>query len=81
MKSIWVFILSAATVTVYLHVKRQEPIVKPMQHHEFTAEVTVASTPAPREIVVARFNGGEVGARFQEHGSVPDSSVQKRWQN
>ncbi len=81
MKSIWVFILSAATVTAYLHVKHQEPILQPMKHHEFTPLESASATPAAREIVVAPFNPGEVGARFQEHSSTPDSSVQKRWDN
>ena len=78
MKSIWVLILSAATVTVCLHVRRQEPIVTPARHHEFTPEETAAPTPG-RDIVVAPFNPGQVGARFQD--AAPDPNATKRWNN
>ena len=66
MKSIWVMILSAATVTAYLHVRHKEPIVTHV-HHEFAP--TATPSPTERGIVVAPFNGGEVGSRLQEPSS------------
>ena len=75
MKSVWVLILSAATVTAYLHVRNQEPIVTPARHHEFVPAEAATPTPA-QTIVVAPFNPGQVGARFQD--ATPDPNAAKR---
>ncbi len=65
MKSIWAFVMTAATVTVYVHVRHKEPIVTPV-HYRVQA---MAETPRPAPaasggIVVAPFDGGAVDSRW-----------------
>jgi hypothetical protein len=63
MKSIWVLVLSAATVTFYFHVRHHEPIVMPVKHQN----VPVISAPpkSAGDIVVAPYAGGSVGSRWE----------------
>jgi hypothetical protein len=64
MKSIWAFVMTAATVTVYVHVRHNEPIVTHVRHVQgFEAAASPEATPV-RDIVVAPFSGGTVGDRW-----------------
>jgi hypothetical protein len=73
MKSIWAFVMTAATVTVYVHVRHNEPIVTRVRHAE---RATTVSEPAPsRSIVVAPFSGGAVGERWGSNETAPAPSA------
>jgi hypothetical protein len=75
MRSIWAFVMTAATVTVYVHVRHNEPIVTHVRHLE---RATTASEPAPSpsgSIVVARFSGGAVGERWGSTDMAPAPSA------
>ena len=64
MKSIWAFVMTAATVTVYVHVRHKEPIVTPVRHARAVVE-TPGPAPTPsRGIVVAPYSGSNVSERW-----------------
>lgn len=64
--------MTAATVTVYVHIRHKEPIVTPLRHVEFASGVAGPAATPEGDIVVAPFSGGAVGQRW----GAPDASSQ-----
>ena len=77
MKSIWAFLMTAATVTVYVHVRHKEPIVTPVRRAETAAERPASAIRPSGDIVVAPYAPGTVGERWGSEAANPPPQGRK----